>query len=265
VSESLRPEEHVDRPMTPLAAALWAVSLSILESVAVGITDAVRPGALTDIVNQAACRVLATSLLVFIMMRLHARDASIRATFAARPISLLHVPMAIAAGAGLSPPLATLQDLIVRRWPIGDDESESIQKLLSSSSRVGLVIAALVVVPIAYELFFRGILYSGVKRATNARTAILGTSVFYACSSLDPRQIPPMLVLGLSMAWLRERSGTVLAPILAQLAYNAVDGIPILRGRDVAADVTYSSRWIVGGAIIAVLALAGVGAGTKED
>jgi membrane protease YdiL (CAAX protease family) len=251
--------------LTPLAAALWSVALTILESVVVAVTDAARPGALTDIVNQAACRVLATSLLCFVMVRLYAREGSLRATFAVRPISPLHVPLAIAAGAGLCPVLSTLQDLVVRRWPLAEDESDTVQRLVASSSPLGLVLAALVAVPIAYELFFRGILYGGVERATSARVAIVSTSVFYACSSLDPRQIPPALALGVAMAWLRERTGTVVAPILAQLAFNAVDGIPILRGRDAAANVTYPSRWIVGGAVIAVLALAAVGAGKREE
>ena len=252
--------------MTPLAAALWAVALTMTVMVAVSVTESVRPGAQSDIVNLAACQVLATSLVIFAMVRWHARDISLRVTLGMRPLAPLRAPLAIAAGAGLFPVLSTLDDAIVRRWPIGDESAaESVQKLVSSSSRVGLVMAALVVVPIARELFFRGILYGGVRATTGMRSAIIATSVFYACSYLEPQQMPTALVLGLALAWLRERTGTVLAPLLAQLAYGAVEGIPILRGRDPSADVTYPTKWIAGGAVIAVLALAAVGAGRREE
>lgn len=251
--------------MSPLAAALWSIALTMTVMVAVSVTDAVRPGAQTDIVNLAACQVLATSLVVFAMVRWHAPELPMRGVLGMRVIAPLHVPLAIAAGAGLFPLMSTVDGLVLRRWPIQDESAaESVQKLLASSSRVGLVIAALVVVPIARELFFRGILYGGVRASVNARVAIMATSVFYACSFLDPQQMPTALALGFALAWLRERSGTVVAPILAQLAYGSVEGIPILRGQDLEADVTYPLKWIAGGAAIAVLALVGIGAGKSD-
>ena len=251
--------------MSPLAAALWSVALTMTVMVAVSVTDAVRPGAQTDIVNLAACQVLATSLVVFAMVRWHAPDLPMRGVLGMRGISPLNVPLAIAAGAGLFPLMSTVDSLIVKRWPIQDDSAaEGIEKLLASSSRVGLVVAALVVVPIARELFYRGILYGGIRATVNVRVAILATSVFYACSFLDPQQMPTALALGFALAWLRERSGTVIAPILAQLAYGSVEGIPILRGQDLEADVTYPAKWIAGGAAIALLALVGIGAGRRD-
>jgi membrane protease YdiL (CAAX protease family) len=251
--------------MSPLAAALWSVALTMTVMVAESVTEAVRPGAQTDIVNLAACQVLATSLVVFAMVRWHAPDLPMRGVLGMRVVSPLHVPLAIAAGAGLCPLMSTLDSLILKRWPIQDDAAvEGMEKLLASSSRVGLVVAALVVAPIARELFYRGILYGGIRATVNARVAILATSVFYACSFLDPQQMPTALALGFALAWLRERSGTVIAPILAQLAYGSVEGIPILRGQDLEADVTYPTRWIAGGAAIAVLALVGIGAGHRD-
>jgi membrane protease YdiL (CAAX protease family) len=251
--------------MSPLAAALWSIALTMTVMVAVSVTDAVRPGAQTDIVNLAACQVLATSLVVFAMVRWHAPGLPMRGVLGMRFIAPLHVPLAIAAGAGLFPLMSTIDSLVLRRWPVQDEAAaESVQKLLASSSRVGLVTAALVVVPIARELFFRGILYGGLRATVNARVAIMATSVFYACSFLDPQQMPTALALGFALAWLRERSGTVLAPILAQLAYGSVEGIPILRGQDLEADVTYPTRWIAGGAAIALLALVSIGSGKRD-
>lgn len=266
MSESLRPDEPHDRPLTPLAGALWAVALTMLVMFAVSATEEARPGAQTDIVNLAACQVLATSVVIFAMVRLHAREVSLRATLGLRPVAPLHALLAIAAGAGLHPVLTTVDDWVLRRWPIDDPQAlERMKDLLTSSPRVALVVASVVVIPIAGELFFRGILYGGIRSTTNVRAAMIATAVFYACSYIDPQQMPTALVLGFAMAWLRERTGTVVAPILAQLAYGAVEGIPVLRGRDPMADVTYPTKWVAGGAVIALLALAAIGIGKRED
>jgi membrane protease YdiL (CAAX protease family) len=243
--------------MSPLAAALWTVALTMTALMAVSITESVRAGALTDIVNRAACEVLATSLVVFAMVRWHSPHGSIRATIGLRSIGWAHAPLSVAVGVGLAPALSFVQDWVLRRWPMPDDaDAEALQKLIASSSRVGIVVSAFVVVPIARELFFRGILFEGVRRSAGARSAILATSVFFACSTLEPQQVPVALLLALSLGWLRESASTVVAPILAQLAYGAVEGVPLLRGRPLDADVTYPMTWVAGGAGLALAALA---------
>jgi membrane protease YdiL (CAAX protease family) len=266
VPESLRPDEPPDRPLTPLAGALWAVALTMLVMCAVAATEAARPGAQTDVVNLAACQVFATSVVIFAMVRLHAREVSLRATLGLRAVAPLHALLAAAAGAGMHPLISTVDHWVLRRWPLDDPHvAEKVEKLLSSSPRVVLVVAAFAIMPIVNELFFRGILYGGIRATTNVRAAVIATAVFYACSYIDPQQMPTALVLGFAMAWLRERTGTVLAPVIAQLAFGAVEGIPILRGRDPTVDVTYPPKWIAGGAFIAILALAAVGAGKREE
>jgi len=254
------------RPLTPLVAALWTVALTLVFWIVGGVTEAVRPGAENDIVNVTACQVLATSMVVFAMVRVHARDASLRMTLGVRPIAPLHLVLAIAAGAGLFPLLATVDTLVLKRWPVDDQAAtEGLKKLLEATSPLALVVAAYVVMPLAREIFFRGITYGELRKAAGVRTALLGTAAFYACASLEWQEMPTAFALGLALAWLRERTGTVVAAVVAQLAFGAVEAIPILRGRDPQADVAYPARWIVGGAVISVLALAVVGIGRKSE
>jgi len=252
----------VDRPLSPLGAAFWSVALGVLDTACVEVTEAVRPGALTDIVNRGACHVLATSVVVFAMVRLHAREASLRQVLGFRRLAPAQVILSIAAGAGLCPLLSTLNDLIVRRFPYPDDEAlESMQKLLAASSRPALVAVAFVIIPLAQEIFFRGILFGQLRRAVSDGASVLVTSTFFALSSLDVRSLPTMLVLGFALGRLRGRTGSVLAAVLGHIAFWSVEGLPILRGRDPIADVIYPTRWIVGGAAISVLDLVAVGAG----
>jgi membrane protease YdiL (CAAX protease family) len=254
--------------MTPLLAALWSVALWMLETLVVGVTEEVRRGAFSDIVTRGACAALATSVVIFLMVRVHAREVSLRATVGVLPVAPLHAVLAVAAGAGMYPLMATVDGLAQKRWPSPDDTSEVLQKLLSvptNGARVALVVSAFVVIPLAHELFFRGILYGELRRATGVRTATLATTVLYAASQLDWRALPTTLALGLALARLRERSGSVAAPVVAHTAYWAVVGVPILRGADPMADITYPARWIVGGAVIALLALVAVGAGVRRE
>ncbi|HEX3770317.1 MAG TPA: CPBP family intramembrane glutamic endopeptidase, partial [Polyangiaceae bacterium] len=165
--------------------------------------------------------------------------------------------LSAAAGAGLFPVLATIDDLVAKRWPYDDpDALAGMDKMLSSTSHTWLVVGIFVVVPLAHELFFRGILFTQVRAASTATVAVLATSLLFMTFPLEPRVMPTVLLLALALGVLRERTGTVIAPIVAQLAFGAVEGVPILRGADPEADVTYSLRWIAGGAAVAIVSLA---------
>lgn len=238
--------------------------LWMLEHVCFELTEAARPGAITDIVNIAACVVLATSLVVFAMVRVHAPEESLRETLGLRPVGLLRLALSIAAGVGLSPALSTVDNLIAKRWPYDDpDAAENMQKLLGSSTHVGLVLGVFVIIPLAREVFFRGLLFGELDRHPEDRgdkdgavVPLLATALLFAVFSLDWRSMPTALVLGLALGWLRARSGSLVAPAVAHLAFWSVQGIPILRGTDPAADFTYPAPWIAGGVAMAVLALA---------
>jgi membrane protease YdiL (CAAX protease family) len=263
--------------MPPLGALFWVLTLWMTEQTAQMVLVSVRPAARADIVSLTACVVLGTLLVLFAAVRLHAPHGSLRELLAFRALGPVRAFLAAAAGAGLAPAVSTLDDAILRRWPYADAEvTESIQHLVASSSRFALVAGALVIIPVAREIFFRGLIFGrlghdreGDDAPASAAdpwgkwAAVVSTTALYAMFSaaFDPREIPSSIVLGFAFARLRERTGTVLAPIVAHLAYCAVDGIPILRGRDPAADITYEPRWMLGGAVIAVLALAAVGAG----
>jgi membrane protease YdiL (CAAX protease family) len=260
--------QHVDRPMTPLTAAMWTIALWFLEMTCVYVTQAVRPGAIDDIVNLGACTALATSLVIFAMVRMHAREASLRATLAVTPVAPLHLLLSIAAGAGLYPLLSTIDDRMLARWPYSPEDAQAMERLYAvptMSSRVALVLVGLVFIPLAREVFFRGIVFSEIMRSTSARVATVSSAVLFTVSQLDWRSIPTTLVLGFALARLRERTGTVLGAAAGHVAFFAVAGIPILGGQDPKVDVVYSTKWIVGGAVIALLALVGVGAGKREE
>ncbi|MGA3122635.1 MAG: CPBP family intramembrane glutamic endopeptidase [Polyangiaceae bacterium] len=255
-----------DLPMSPLAAAMWTMALSLLEQVCVATTEALRPGGLTDVVNLTACDVLATSIVAVAIIGLQPHDLPVRTAFGLRPCARLALVVGAVAGAGSSPVLSALDDRILRMWPYDDPTAlENMEKLLARSSRAALVVGIFVVIPLARELFFRGLLYGRLRRSAPATLTVAVTAVLFAGSSLDWRAMPSALLLGLALGWVRERTGSVVPAVAAHLGFWAVAGVPILRGRNPAADVSYPATWIVVGAAIALVALGLIGRLGRAD
>ncbi|MDP9150205.1 MAG: CPBP family intramembrane metalloprotease [Myxococcota bacterium] len=259
-------EEQRHRSMTPLRAAMWTMGLWLLENVCVQITEGARPGAIADVVNLAICQVLATSIAVFAIVRVHAPEASLRMELGLRPVGPVRLVLSAVAGAGLYPAISTINDAVVRRWPYAASDSDAVERLLSlpsQSARIALVVAAFVLMPLTRELFFRGVLFTELRRAVSEPLAVVASALCFAGASLDWRTMPTSLLLGLALVRIRVAARSVLASIAAHVAFWAVEGIPILRGRSPTADVAYSLRSIVGGAAVATLAFVLLGVAPK--
>lgn len=80
--------------------------------------------------------------------------------------------------------------------------------------------------PFAEELFFRGL---GVRVLApfGGLTAIVVTGLVFGLVHGIPAALPPLLVLGFGLAWVRLRSASVWPPFLAHAAYNGL-GILLL-------------------------------------
>lgn len=251
--------------MSPGEATLWVTGLLLLSELCHWmVIHAIRTDGLTDFVNIATCEVLATSIVMWLVLRVHAPDAGVRDAIGLRPMALTDFVIAAIAGAALCPPLSTLNDLVLRKWPYDPADLEAFWKLVARSSRIELVLALFVVIPISQELFFRGILFERLQRSVTPATTVFTTALLFAYSSLDLRAMPSLLILGTALSYLRSRSGSVLAPVMAQLAYWAVDGIPIFRGCDPSVHVIFSAKWIGAGAITALASLLVCGLSHRE-
>jgi membrane protease YdiL (CAAX protease family) len=249
-------EATLDRPISAPGALFWTIVLLTVEHLCVELTEAARGAPLTDIVSLSACRVLATSIVLFAIVRTHAREVPLRRALGVAPLALHHAALSAAAGAGLAPVLSALDDRILARFPYNDPEMlASVEKLVSSASSIVLVVGMFLVIPVASEVFYRGLLFGGLRGAGNTRQAVLVTALLYALSSLDLRVLPSALLLGIALGWLRARSGSVFSPIVAVLAFHGVDTVTILRGGDPLGDVSYLVKWIVVGAVLALLSL----------
>ncbi len=91
--------------------------------------------------------------------------------------------------------------------------------------RVPLALLAVTLAPMVEEVLFRGVLLSALARRWTGPVAVLGSALLFAFAHLPDLDfnflaMPELLVLGLALAWLRLRSGSLWPAILAHGLHN---------------------------------------------
>ena len=95
-----------------------------------------------------------------------------------------------------------------------------------------LVLAIVIIAPIAEEIFFRGVVFNAWLREYGAWVAILGSAALFATIHADPSngdtliasiaRVLPIFGLGLGLAYVYWRTGSLLASIGLHMGFNAV-------------------------------------------
>ena len=115
---------------------------------------------------------------------------------------------------------------ILTRMHLDPTAQAAVEVLRVASHGPELVTFALltiVVVPVAEELVFRGILYPAIKYAGFPRLALWGTSALFATIHFNLAVFLPLLLLSLVLTWLYEETDNLLATIAAHSLFNAVN------------------------------------------
>lgn len=87
---------------------------------------------------------------------------------------------------------------------------------------VGMLVIAGALMPFAEELLFRGILYPWLRARWGVPVACVVSAALFSMLHGIPWLIPAIFALGIVLALLYERSGSLWAPILAHGLYNGV-------------------------------------------
>ncbi|MEI7644019.1 MAG: type II CAAX endopeptidase family protein [Chloroflexales bacterium] len=85
----------------------------------------------------------------------------------------------------------------------------------------GLLLIA-VLVPFVEELFFRGMLYPLLRRRAPAAVAVVANAAIFAMVHMIPVLIPGLFVVGLCLAFLRERSGSIWPGVIYHAMQNGL-------------------------------------------
>jgi membrane protease YdiL (CAAX protease family) len=133
-------------------------------------------------------------------------------------VGILFTPFAWALQAGIALVMENLSVDAVEQTAV-----EVLRTAESTDNRVILGIAAVLIAPIAEEVLFRDILYPFVKQRGFPRLALWITSVMFASIHLNVVAFVPLVVLAVVLTLLYEKTGNLLAPISAHMAFNAVN------------------------------------------
>jgi membrane protease YdiL (CAAX protease family) len=82
-----------------------------------------------------------------------------------------------------------------------------------------LIVAGLV--PVVEETFFRGFVYGGLRGRMGTRWAMFLGALVFALLHFSLDRLIPILVLGWALAWLYERTGSLVPGVILHAANNA--------------------------------------------
>lgn len=76
--------------------------------------------------------------------------------------------------------------------------------------------------PIAEEIFFRGFMYRAIKDRWGFKTALFSSSALFALLHASVAGFLPIMILGMLLAYLFEKTGTIVASCAVHILHNSV-------------------------------------------
>jgi membrane protease YdiL (CAAX protease family) len=140
-------------------------------------------------------------------------------------------PPAAAAGSALAGVLMVLPLVAAVSWLaqriLGDPGGSNplLELVLGSRDTLSLLclaFTALVLAPLFEEVLFRGVLLPVLARTMGAAPAVLASAAVFGLAHLSLGELPPLLVLGLGLGWLRLRSGRLGPCVLMHGLWNGL-------------------------------------------
>jgi membrane protease YdiL (CAAX protease family) len=246
--------------MTPFTATSWAMASVLVFVLLVGATASLRPHAKTDVINAFVCQAVGILGCLFLLLRVHAPERSIREVIGARATHPAFLPLGVSLGLAMSVPTGALYSIIERRWPEPEQLADPFVDALTSGSRgvqVAVALCAVVAAPLLEELFYRGALFTPQRRRSSALTVIVVTAVLFALAHLVPQKLLPLALLGVALGVLRAASGSIFPTVLMHATFNAWPTWSLLtRGRPAADAADEPIPWaIAAGSAVVSLAL----------
>ncbi len=116
--------------------------------------------------------------------------------------------------------------LVQRLWTTLETPLQEPVEILAHSSsmqeKLLVLVFAVLIAPVAEELFFRTGIYRFLKGRLPAGAALLGASFLFALFHFNLGSFLPLFVLGMALAKLYERTGNIAPPMVLHLLFNLV-------------------------------------------
>lgn len=132
---------------------------------------------------------------------------------------------------GLGGAITWVVDLMGRELP---PVQEEVQRAVQGSGSGPLLIAFAVAVlaPVGEELLFRGVLYQALAKHVTGLSALSVSAFAFAVTHLEPLVMVLTFPLGMALAWMLRRYGTLVVPVVAHAVFNII-GVVVIRSTEV--------------------------------
>ena len=114
-------------------------------------------------------------------------------------------------------------DFVLRIFGIEPEQQDIISKILNEDSLGVLTFMfffGMLAAPVVEELLFRGFLQSAVKTTFGKLKAILISGFLFALVHLNAHVFLQIFILGLLLAYIFEKTGSLIAPITVHICHN---------------------------------------------
>jgi sodium transport system permease protein len=135
--------------------------------------------------------------------------------------------MAAVLALALHGPMIALVTTVLKRFPGLVEQMEDLKQLakvlLDPDTPLGIQILVIAGLPaLCEELAFRGFILSGLESRLGVRRAVLISSILFAFAHMSAFRFVPTFVLGLILATLATRSGSLLPGLVFHFVHNAL-------------------------------------------
>ena len=92
-----------------------------------------------------------------------------------------------------------------------------------ATGSLGVIVLILIVgigAPIVEEIFYRGLLQRSLERRFGVWPGILGSALLFGASHFQLLQLPALVLFGIVLGLLAQRTGRLAAPIAAHIVFN---------------------------------------------
>lgn len=116
-----------------------------------------------------------------------------------------------------------LVDFVLRMFGIMPEQQEIINSILNEDSSGVLAFMfffGMLAAPVAEELLFRGVLQSAVRTVFGRMKAILISGFIFALVHTNVHVFLQIFILGLLLAYLFEKTGSLIAPVTVHICHN---------------------------------------------
>lgn len=135
-----------------------------------------------------------------------------------------HIPMALGVVA-VAIGFAIVYDVVVEALGIDvllPPTQPSTYIDVDSSIIILFALIAILVAPVAEEIFFRGFVFGGLNRRFGFWPAVLISAVLFSLAHIELYKLIPIFFFGLLVAWLYYKTGSIWASALVHFINNSV-------------------------------------------